>query len=124
MILVMNLKMTMKMTSKMVVRRALRNTIKMMMMKMKTSLRSLGLRITKRLRSPNRPRLQSHNKRSSHSQVKLKQLAVFNQMRMKKMMKMLILRNKPNSSMSSSTISMKMIPNSDKYWVTRSMVSH
>jgi hypothetical protein len=40
------------------------------------------------------------------------------------MMKMLILKNKPNSSMSSSTIFMRMIPNSDKYWVMRSTVSH
>jgi hypothetical protein len=117
----MNLRMTMKMISKMVLRRALRNSIKMRMMK--TSLRSLGLRITRRLRNLSRPRLQSHNKKSSHRQVKLKQLVVFNQMRTRKMMKMLILRNKLNSSMSSSTISMRMIPNSDKYWVMRSMVS-
>jgi hypothetical protein len=68
MTLVMNLKMTMKMISKMVVRRVLRNRIKMRMMKI--SLRTLGPRITRRLRNPSRPRLQSHNKKSSHSQVK------------------------------------------------------
>jgi hypothetical protein len=112
----------MKMILKMALRRVLRSRIRMRMMM--TFSRSLGPRITRRLKSPSRPRLLSHNWRSSLSQVKLKQLAVFNQMRTKRKMKTLILRSKPNSSMSSSTISMRTIPNSDKYWATRSTVSH